>query len=106
MNSAVSNRGAVERFLASLSPDGCERVRRRRKLDRTSLELFRRLHDQFGQTDCGEQTSCHPACKGLSDLRQHRQARPQRIARRRVRVVRQGVQEQIRETVARQMIGR
>ena len=47
-----------------------------------------------------------PAGESLADPGHHRQPRPERIARRRVRIVGQGIEEQIGDAMTRQMIVR
>ena len=54
-----------------------------------------------------QQAAGHAAGEGAADAGQHRQPRPQRVARRRVRVVRQRVDEEVGQPVPREVrVGR
>ena len=74
------------------------------KLERDALVVRRSIRHQFRQSDRLEQTGRDAPGKARAGAGKHRQSRPQRVARRRVRVVWHRIEEQIGQPVTRQMI--
>jgi hypothetical protein len=68
--------------------------------------LRRSLRNELGQVDCAQQARSHAAWKRIADASQYRQTRPQRIGRRGMGIIGQHIQEQVRQALPRQMVGR
>ena len=68
------------------------------------LIILKRRRDQFGQADGPQQASGHAGNEGLPGQRQHRAARPQGVAGRRVGIYRESVQEQVGQTMPCQVL--
>src|SRR5438034_2503552 len=90
-----------------LLPDFPQPCRVTRQLQGQRLVLVERVGNQFRQPDRAQQACRHPSRERRSHAGKYRQSCPQGIAGRGVRVVGQGIQEQVREPMPRQvMFGR
>ena len=61
--------------------------------------------DEFGKIDGAEQAGGYSASKGFADAGEDRQASPEGVACGGMRVIRRGVEEEIREGVAGEVLG-
>ena len=71
-----------------------------RQLERQDFVLVQRGCDQLGETDGAEQACRDASGKSRAEAGQHRQSGPERIACGRVCIIRQRIQEQVRQTMA------
>src|SRR5688500_10031712 len=76
-----------------------------RQPQRQLLVRRQALGDQFGEPDRAQQAARDSAREGGTGACKHRQARPQGIARRGVRIAWKRVEKKVRQTLAPQMLG-
>ncbi len=82
----------------------CELHRIERQLHRRRLVGRERVRDEFGELNREQQARGDTAREGVAGAGEHRKPRPQRIARRRVGVARERVEEEVGQTMARQVL--
>src|SRR5688572_25801012 len=88
-----------------LLPQFAEQAWFARQPQRQLLVGRQALGDQFREPERAQQAARDPAREGGAGACKHRQARPQGIARRGVRIAWKRVEKKVRQTVAPQMLG-
>ena len=100
----VKQRAGAALLVQALAQGG-QLLRMRGQAQGQGLVFIGRLRDEFGQAHGVQQAGGHAACEAAARLREHGQASPEGIAGSRAGIERQGVQKQVGQAVAGQVVG-
>ena len=99
----IKQRAGAALLVQALAQGG-QLLRMRGQAQGQGLVFIGRLRDEFGQAHGVQQAGGHAACEAAARLREHGQAGPERVAGGGAGVKGQGVQEQIGQAVAGQVV--